>query len=74
MKVRGILVRRIGSLGDLQLLVEPKIPREHLLYLFSKSGAVPRLAEDSSVVNIGLLQFGRLHRVIMAHRWGRVSP
>lgn len=53
MKVRGILVRRIGSLGDLQLLVEPKIPREHLLYLFSKSGAVPRLAEDKGWINAG---------------------
>lgn len=41
------------SLGDLQLLVEPKIPREHLLYLFSKSGGVPRLTEDKGWINAG---------------------
>jgi hypothetical protein len=31
------------SIGDLQLLVQPKITNEHLLYLFARSGHYPRL-------------------------------
>jgi len=33
-------------LDDLQLVVEPKIPLPHLLYLFAKSGQFPRLDEE----------------------------
>ena len=34
--------------GDLQLIIEPKIPQRHLFYLFSKSQSLPRLEEDSN--------------------------
>lgn len=36
----GVLV-----VGDLELTVAPKIPTDHLLYLFARSGEVPRLDE-----------------------------
>ena len=34
------------SIGSLQLLVEPKIPTSHLLYLLSASGAFPRIDDQ----------------------------
>ena len=34
------------SIGSLQLVVGPKIPTSHLLYLFARSGAFPRLEEQ----------------------------
>src|SRR5664280_2247829 len=33
------------ALGDLQLIVHPKIPTAHVLYLFARSGEFPRLEE-----------------------------
>jgi hypothetical protein len=38
------------SIGSLQLLIEPKIPTSHLLYLFARSGAFPRLDEQAGEV------------------------
>jgi 5-methylcytosine-specific restriction enzyme subunit McrC len=32
------------AVGDLRILVEPKIPRSHLFYLFGRSGVLPRVA------------------------------
>lgn len=34
------------SIGDLQLAVEPKIPVNHLLYLFGRSGQFPRMDDQ----------------------------
>jgi hypothetical protein len=31
------------SIGDLQLVIEPKIPPNHLLFLFAKSGDAAQL-------------------------------
>src|SRR5688572_14933394 len=31
------------AIGDLQITVEPKIPIDHLLFLFSESGRIPRV-------------------------------
>jgi hypothetical protein len=33
------------AVGDLQLVVEPKIPPDHLMHLLAKSGEIPRLDE-----------------------------
>src|SRR5688572_17829781 len=33
------------SIGDLQLAIQPKIPSEHLFYLFWRSGEFPRLTD-----------------------------
>jgi 5-methylcytosine-specific restriction endonuclease McrBC regulatory subunit McrC len=41
------------STPDCQLLVEPKIPRDQLLYLLGLSGAIPRLAEDRGWISEG---------------------
>jgi 5-methylcytosine-specific restriction enzyme subunit McrC len=41
------------STPDFQLLVEPKIPRDQLLYLLGLSGAIPRLAEDRGWISEG---------------------
>lgn len=41
------------SLGEVQLLIEPKIPREHLFFLLGRSGAVPRLTEDKGWIEAG---------------------
>ena len=41
------------SLADTQIIVEPKIPRNHLLYLFGLSGALPRLAGDKGAISAG---------------------
>src|SRR5687767_580961 len=42
------------STGELQLLVEPKIPTSHLLHLFSKAGALPRLEDQRGLVAAGM--------------------
>lgn len=42
-KVRVANAVGVVRVGDLQLVVEPKIPLSHLLYLFERSGAFPRL-------------------------------
>ncbi|MGI8534070.1 MAG: 5-methylcytosine restriction system specificity protein McrC, partial [Candidatus Limnocylindrales bacterium] len=39
------------SIGSLQLLVGPKIPTPHMLYLFARSGAFPRLDEQAGEVS-----------------------
>jgi 5-methylcytosine-specific restriction enzyme subunit McrC len=39
--------------GDLLLSVEPKIPREHLFYLFGKSGLFPRVYESLAASEAG---------------------
>jgi 5-methylcytosine-specific restriction enzyme subunit McrC len=36
----------IISIGDLQIAVQPKIPTDHLLHLFSRSGQLPRLDDQ----------------------------
>ena len=36
------------SLGDLQIVVEPKIPASHLLFLFSQSEQLPRLDDQAA--------------------------
>jgi len=41
------------SIGSLQILVEPKIPIPHLLYLFGRSGEFPRLEEHRGEIEIG---------------------
>lgn len=38
------------SVGDLQIVVEPKIPLNHLLYLFEESRALPRLDDQRASV------------------------
>lgn len=38
----------VVRVGDLQLTVKPKIPIHHLLYLFERSGALPRLGEGEA--------------------------
>jgi hypothetical protein len=37
------------SIGDLRILVEPKIPSTHLFYLFSRAEILPRLAPAATV-------------------------
>jgi hypothetical protein len=39
------------SIGALQLLIVPKIPTPHLLYLFARSGAFPRLDEQAGEIS-----------------------
>lgn len=34
------------SIGRLQLIVKPKIPQSHLLYLFESSGHIPRMEDE----------------------------
>jgi len=41
------------STGELQLLVEPKIPASHLLHLFCRSGEFPRLEDQRGLVASG---------------------
>ncbi len=41
------------AVGDLRLLVEPKIPRAHLFYLFGSSELFPRLDETSASAGPG---------------------
>ena len=50
------------SVGDLQLVVEPKIPMSHLLYLFEKSGGLPRLDEQQASIETA----GSLWRLVAA--------
>jgi len=38
------------SVADLQIAVEPKIPRSHLLHLFERSGAIPRTEDQLTLV------------------------
>jgi McrBC 5-methylcytosine restriction system component len=38
------------SVADLQIAVEPKIPRSHLLHLFERSGAIPRTEDQPALV------------------------
>jgi 5-methylcytosine-specific restriction endonuclease McrBC regulatory subunit McrC len=38
------------STADLQIAVEPKIPKAHLLHLFERSGAIPRMEEQRALV------------------------
>jgi 5-methylcytosine-specific restriction enzyme subunit McrC len=40
----------VVSVGSVQLVVQPKIPLSHLLYLFWKSGEFPRLEEQASAL------------------------
>jgi hypothetical protein len=40
----------VVSVGDLQIVVKPKIPTPHLLYLFSKALQVPRLEDKPGAV------------------------
>ncbi len=42
------------ALPDLQLVVRPKIPTPHLLYLFTRAGAIPRLDEQLGGLAAGL--------------------
>jgi 5-methylcytosine-specific restriction enzyme subunit McrC len=42
------------AVGDVQLVVQPKIPRSHLLYLLAEAEAVPRLDEQRGVLAAGL--------------------
>ena len=41
------------ALPDLQLVVHPKIPTEHLIYLFARAGALPRLESQSGSLEAG---------------------
>lgn len=40
----------VVSIDNLQLIVQPKIPLPHLLYLLSESGDLPRLADSSALL------------------------
>lgn len=40
----------VVRVGDLQLVIEPKVPLPHLLYLFERSGTFPRL--DATAANL----------------------
>lgn len=42
------------AVGDLQLVVQPKIPRSHLLYLLAEAEAIPRLDEQRGALAAGL--------------------
>lgn len=39
--------------GDVQLVVQPKIPMGHLLYLLEEGGYVPRVREELAAVDLG---------------------
>jgi hypothetical protein len=43
----------VVSTGTLQLIVQPKIPVEHLVFLLEKSGEFPRLDEQTAELAIG---------------------
>ena len=42
------------SVGDLRVVVKPKIPRSHLFYLFSRSELLPRLAPTATAAAEGV--------------------
>jgi len=41
------------SLGDLQLVIEPKIPIEHFAYLLARSGALPQVDSTTAYIDEG---------------------
>src|SRR5205823_3862411 len=41
------------QVGDLQISVEPKIPRDHLFFLFGKSKLFPRVNESRAAAEAG---------------------
>ena len=49
-RVRVVDCVGVVSIGDLQLVIGPKIPSAHLFYLLAKSGAYPRLDDAAASV------------------------
>ncbi len=54
-KYRVTVADAVGvvAIGDLQLIVQPKIPTAHFLHLLSAAGAAPRLASQRAAVDSG---------------------
>ena len=50
------------AVGDLQITVEPKIPIEHLLFLFSVSGRIPRVQPQTGELGVGVSLFAVIAR------------